>query len=210
MTFRPENAGWIKRLVAKVGPQPADVDTELPPPAEIPPDSRWQKVPKPSAGAKEVFDYVKKMAGESGGWQHGEGRYDLAIAALDGLLADTGTATPDRVKAAMRKSELHSAMQERREAVAAVETALQIKDITNAERGKLLLLRVKALMTNEKFTVKQLDEASVAIAAALKFSGATEEERFGAIYKMCRGYLGAKAYEKCVEYAVARMKDTKI
>ena len=27
---------------------------------------------------------------------------------------------------------------------------------------------------------------------------------------MCRGYLGAKAYEKCVDYAEARMKDTRI
>ena len=212
--FRRETVGWIEKLIAKVGQQPEDKDTELPPPAELPPDGRWQKVPKPSAGAKEVFAYVKTMAGESGSWNHGEGRYDLAIAALDGLLADAGSATPDRVKAAMRKSELHSAMQERREAVAAVETALKIKNITSAERGKLLLLRVKALMTDEKFeenyTVKQLDEASVAIAAALKFPGATEEERFGAIYKMCRGYLGAKAYEKCVDYAEARMKDTRI
>ena len=47
--FRRETVGWIEKLIAKVGQQPEDKDTELPPPAELPPDGRWQKVPKPSA-----------------------------------------------------------------------------------------------------------------------------------------------------------------
>ena len=212
--FRRETAGWIRRLIAKVGPQPEDRDTELPPPAEIPPDSRWQKVPKPSAGAKAIFAYVEKMAGQDGGWQHGEGRYDLALAALEGLFKDATAATPDRVRAAMRIASLHSELQERPAAVAALEQALKIKDITNAERGKLLLKRVGALMSNEKFeenyTVGQLDVASAAIAEALKFPGAKEEERAAAIYKMTRGYLQAKAYEKCIAYAEARVADTKL
>ena len=212
--FRRETAGWIKRLIAAVGPQPEDRDTELAPPAEIPPDSRWEKVPKPSDGAKAIFAYAEKMAGKDGSTQRGEGRYDLALAALGGLLGDESAETPDRVRAALHMSTLHSDIQERDEAVAALEKALAIKDLASVERGKLLLKRVNALMTNakfeEKYTVEQLDVASGAIAEALKFSGIREDERAAAIYKMTRGYLGAKAYEKCIAYAEARLEDTKL
>ena len=62
----------------------------------------------------------------------------------------------------------------------------------------------------EKYTVEHLDRASKALEDALKFSGATEEERAGAIMKMASGYLAAGEYEKCVEFATARLKDTKI
>ena len=212
--FRRETAEWIKRLVAKVGPQPADRDTELPPPAELPPDSRWQRVPKPSAGAKAVFDYAEKMSFRKGSWMRGEGRFDLALAALEGLYKDKATATPDRVRAAMRISSLYSALKERPAAIAVLEDALAIRDITNVDRGKLYLKCVNVMMTDEKYqekyAVKHLDRASKALEDALKFSGASEEERAGAIMKMASGYLAAGEYEKCIEFAAARLKDTKI
>ena len=212
--FRRETAGWIEKLIAKVGQQPEDKDTELPPPAVLPPDGRWQKVPKPSDGAKAVFDYAEKMSFRKGSWMRGEGRFDLALAALEGLYKDKSTATPDRIRAAMRISSLYSALKERPAAIAVLEDALEIKDITNADRGKLYLKCVNVMMTDEKYqekyAVKHLDRASKALENALKFSGASEEERAGAIMKMASGYLAAGEYEKCIEFAAARLKDTKI
>lgn len=202
--FRRETADWIMRLMARIGPQPADRDTELPPPAVLPPDSRWQTVPKATVGASVLFDYVKKV----------DDRYDLALAALTGFFGNASQPTPDRVKAALCICDLHTALHERQQAIAVIDRALAIKNITNAERGKLLLKRVDAMMANEKFeehfTEKQLDAASETIAAALRFSGASEEERAAAIYRMVRGYFGAKVYAKAIAYAEARLKDTKL
>ena len=212
--FRRETADWIEKLIAKVGPEPEENDTELPPPVTLPPDGRWQKVPKASAGAKAIFDYVVKVAGEEGSVHKGEGRYDLALAALEGLLKDASAATPDRVRAALWMSTLHSEMQERPAALAVLEEALKLRDASSADRGRLLIRRVNAMMTNEKFeeayTAAQLDAASAALAEALKVPGVREEERVAAIQKMTRGYLAAKEYEKCVAYAEERLKDTKV
>ena len=212
--FRRETSDWIEKLIAKVGPEPDEKDTELPPPAEIPPDGRWQQVPKASAGAKAIFDYVVKVAGEEGSVHKGEGRYDLALAALKGLREDAAAATPDRARAALWASTLHSEMQERPAALAVLDEALKIRDLASAERGTLLLRRVKAMMTDEKFEEKytpaQLDAASAALDEALKLPGIAEAERGEAVCRMARGYLAAKAYETCIAYAEARLKDTKI
>ena len=202
--FRLETVAWIERLIAKVGPQPEEKDIELPPPATIPPDSRGQKVPKASAGAKEVFAYADKCGP----------RYDLALEALYNLFREESVATPDRVTAAMRIAGLHAAMRERPQAIKALEDALEIKNITNVERGKLCLKRVNVMMTDEKFeekyTVAHLDKAAQALEAALKFSGASEAERYGAIQKMSDGYLAAGEFEKCIAFTEARLKDTKV
>ena len=210
--FRRETTDWIKKLIAKVGPEPEERDTELPPPAELPPDGRWQKVPKASAGAKAVFDYAVTVAGEEGSVHKGEGRYDLALAALGGLLRDASAATPDRVRAALWMSTLHSEMQERPAALAVLEEVLKLGDLTGVDRGRLLLRRVTAMMTNEKFEEKyavgQLDAASAALTEALNVPGVDGTERATAIRRMTRAYLGAKAYERCIAYAEERLKDT--
>ena len=212
--FRRETSGWIGKLIAKVGPEPEEKDTELPPPAELPPDGRWQKVPKASAGATAIFDYVIKVAGEEGSVHKGENRYDLALAALKGLSEDASAAASDRVRAALWMSTLHSEMQERAAALAVLDEALKVGEVTGAERGKLLLRRVKAMMTDERFeekyTAAQLDAASAALDEALKVPGVGEAERSEAICRMARGYLAAKEYGKCIGYAEARLKDTKL
>ena len=177
---------------------------ELPPPAAIPPDSRWQGVPKASAGAKAVFGYADKCGP----------RYDLALEALYNLFRDEKSAASDRVTAAMRIAALHSEMRERPQAVKALEDALAIRNITSVERGKLCLKRVNVMMTDEKFeekyTAAQLDAASAALDEALKVPGVGEAERSEAVCRMARGYLAAKEYGKCIGYAEARMKDTKL
>ena len=202
--FRRETAGRIEKLIAKTGPQPEDADTELPPPAVLPPDSRWQSVPKASAGAKAVFDYVKTCGP----------RYDLALAALEGLFKDASTERPDRVTAALQISALHSEMQERPAAVAVLEKALKTEDLTDVERGKLKLKLVSALMTDERFeeryTVRQLEAASAVAAEALKIPGVRAEDRAAAVRKVIRGYFAAAAYGKCAEYAEARLQDVRM
>jgi len=166
-------------------------------------------VPSPAAGAAAVFAYVEKMSGR---W--GEGRYDLALLALHALFDSETVPTSDRVRAALRASELHSALKERGESVKILERALSIKDITKGERGKLSLQRVTALMTDEKYqevyTASHLDKASAALLEALRFAGATEGERYAAVRKMTAGYLAAGECEKCIAFAEARLKDVQI
>jgi len=210
--FRRETVGWILRLVAKAGPQPADVDTELEPPATLPPDSRWASVPKASAGAGAVFAYVEQTAGRMGESLPGKDRYDLALAALRGLLEDPSAAVTDRVRAACWASSLHSLMKERAEAVAVIDKLLAVKNLPKACRGQLLLKRGIALLTDEKFeeayTARQLDEAGEVIAKALTFEGTGEGERAKAIHRMTHGYFTAGEFKKSIAYAEARLKDT--
>jgi len=205
---RRETADWIKRLVAKAGPQPADVDTELPPPATLPPDSRWQKVPKPSAGAKAVFDYAEGMVSGN--------RYDLALAALEGLLADEATSSPDCVRAAVRMAELHARLKERPAAVAVLDRALALDRLSKADLCKLNLKRGATLMApmkfEEEFTAEQLAAARASIDKGLKSvkpsaDDAGEGDRADAIGQLMRGYLSARDWQKAVDYAEARAKD---
>ena len=212
--FRRETVGWIVKLIDKVGSQPEETDSELPPPS-LPPDSRWKSVPKPSAGAKAIMAYADRMGGKDPlGLNRGQCRFDLALAALEGLLDDARAKASDRVRAAYRIAELHSVLKERPKALAALDKALAIKAISTAERGRLLLRRVKAQMTDEVFqeiyTAEHLDEAAKALTAALKYSGATEDERYGAIMRMASGYLAAQEYQRCIAFAEARLNDTRI
>lgn len=211
--FRAETVKWILKLQAKVGPLPAEKDPELPPP-ELPPDSQWKSVPPKGSTPKAIFAFADKHSGNGSRFGSGTGRFDLAIAALENLYKDPKADAHERAVAAIRASRLHSAICERPAAVKAVETVLPEKSLKGADRGKLLLQRVNAMMSDEKFeekyTVRQLDVASSAIAEALKFPGASEDERAAAVQKMTDGYLAAGDAEKCIEYAFARMKDVRI
>ena len=202
--FRLEVSAWIERLIAKVGPEPADVDTELPPPAALPAETRPSQIPSASAGAKAIFAYA-----DACGF-----RYDLALEALYRLWRDESAAAADRATAAIRISRLHSEMRERVEAVKVLDETIPLRNLTQTQRGKLHLQRVKVMMTDEKFeeiySEAQLDKSATALAAALRFSGASEDERFGAIQRMAGGYLQTGAFEKCIAFVNARLEDTKI
>ena len=204
--FRRETVRWIEQLIAKVGPEPSVADTELPPPAVLPPDGRWKTVPKPSAGARAVLDFAEKAAADH--------RHDLALAALEGFAADAAAETSDRVRVALRACDLRLELRERGQAVAAVERALALKGLSGFERAKLSLKRVTALMTEAKyqeaFTVEHLDRVEKALAEALRLPGASEEERFAAIERLTDDYLTVKEYAKCQAFAAARLGDTKL
>lgn len=202
--FRLDVARWIERLIAKVGPQPEERPVELPPPATLPPDSRWQGVPKASAGATAVFKYADSCGP----------RYDLALEALYNLFRDAKSAPSDRATAAVRIAGLHAEMRERSQAVKVLEDALAVRGVTSEDRGKLCLKRVNVMMTDEKFeekyTAAHLEKAAQCLEMALKFPGMDETERYDVIRKLADGYLAANQFETCVSFATARLADTKL
>ena len=204
--FRRETAAWIKRLVAKVGEEPPEEPTELPPPAVLPPEGSFAKVPKAGSSAKVIMDYANG--------KRNAGRWDLALVAYENLYRDDKAEPVDRAKAAIEASRLHSALQERAASLKALDAVTGHKSMPPAWRCKLLLQRVNALTTDEQFeeryTAKQLDEASAMLAASLRLPGAKEEERAAAVQKMANAYLAAGEYDKCVAYVEKTVGEVKI
>ena len=80
-----------------------------------------------------------------------EDRWDLAMSILSAVRNDASRPVDERVAAALKESELHSGILERRQAVAVADEALGWKDTTRAQRGRLLLRKVEALMTDVIF-----------------------------------------------------------
>ena len=195
--FRREVARRITNLIAKVGPQPPD--PPMPKPAiPLPPESPRAPVP-PEQRMKVAAQYEK------------EDRWDLAMPILSAVRNDASRPVDERVAAALKESELHSGILERKAAVAIVDEALGWKDTTRAQRGRLLLRKVEALMTDvifeERYTRAQLDEAAAVIEEALKMPGVTTQERYDAIIRMLRGYEAAGEHKAAIAYCDARMAD---
>ena len=204
--LRAKNVEWILKLIAKVGEEPPEESTELPPPAVLPPEGSFAKVPKAGSPVKEITDYANG--------KRNAGRWDLAIAAYENLYRDDKAEPVERAKAAIEASRLHSALQERAASLKALDVVAELKSMPGAWRCKLLLQRVNALTTDEQFeeryTAKQLDEASAMLAAALRLPGAKEEERAAAVQKMAKAYLAAGEYDKCVAYVEKTVGEVKL
>lgn len=205
--FRRETAKWIMRLTAKVGELPADPDGSLPPPATIPPDSRWQKIPTAADGAAALFAYAEKTSRD-------ESRDDLALEALGRLLADAKTTRDDFVQATLLAAKIHVGLLDRAAALQVIDKAIARRDVTGTMRGRLLLARVRALTTNvkcmEKYTDAQLAEARKAVLQALKQSGLSGKDRYEAIAATVRAHVSGGAVEQGEQFLEERVKDTKL
>ena len=178
---RRATVGWIKRLIAKVGPEPEEPDTELKPVA-LPPC-------KP-------------------------GSDELVLQAAEALVADESAPISKRVKSALAASAMRSELLDRAAAVKVLDRMLACPQCSQAERGRLLLARVNALMTEvvfeEAFSRKQLDEAVATLKKALRMPGVSEKERYAAIQRMTDGYLAAGEWQAAVDFAEGRLADTSL
>ena len=212
--FRRETAAWIKRLVAKVGEEPPEKPTELPPPAVLPPERRAQEIPQKGADPKAFFAYADKCDGRGVPGSMGNRRFDLAVKALENLYGDESADLGARADAAIRAAGFFCTMNERKNALAALDQVLAAPKLATRERSKLKLARTSALLADvkfeERFTRAQLEEAAASAEEALKGGGATERQRSETVCKLVRGYLSAQEYDRCVEYADARLKDTSL
>ena len=141
--LRAKNVEWILKLIAKVGEEPPEEPTELPPPAVLPPEGSFAKVPKAGSSAKVIMDYAKE--------RRNAGRWDLALVAYENLYRDDKAEPVDRAKAAIEASRLHSALQERAASLKALDAVTGHQSMPSAWRCKLLLQRVNALTTDEQF-----------------------------------------------------------
>ena len=203
--FRRETARRIMRLMAKTGPLPPERETELPPP-ELPPDPRFKRIPDASAGAAKIFKFVDDALKDGN-------RHDLALPALQNLIKDPKAAPADVVKASVRASGLRLAALDRPGAVKFLDDALARRDLRGADRGSLLLTRVRTLLTPVKYLelapADQLAAAEQTLTTALKQGGVSEDDRFKAVERFVRACLDAGEVQKGLAFAEARLKDTK-
>ena len=196
--FRREVARRAIELIRVVGPQPPDTPPK--PVPDLPPHSD-DTAPAPSAAAcaSRAAELEKRN------------RYDLAIPLWERVRADESQTADARFEATVREAELQSAILRRDDAVRTIDATLPVRELTQAQRAKLLLLRARLMMTNriyeEEFTVDQLDAAAKVIGDALRRPGATREERYEAILKISDAYLGGYQPEKAVAFIEARLKE---
>ena len=200
--FRREVARRAIELIAAVGPQPPDI-LPKPPPAELPPHSDdTAPVPPPARRAARARELEKHH------------RHDLAIAMWELVRADESQPATARFEAAVREARLQSGLLRRDDAVRTIDATIPIPALKNAQRVKLLLLRVTIKMTNriyeEEFTVEQLDDAAAAVVEALGRPGATEAERYEAILKVANAYLGGYQPLKAIAFISARLEEVKL
>jgi len=199
--FRREVARRCCELIGLVGPQPSEPATLRPVP-ELPPCRYGQSVPDGADLAKLAAEYEKND------------RYDLAIGMLGKIAGDTSRPMEARVAAAIRKATLESEILRRDDSLKTVAEALSWKSVDRAQRGKLLLRRVRTLLTErvyeEEFTVAQLDAAAAVLAEAMTFPGVSQDERFDALISMVSAYQSGSAHEKAVAYIDARLADVKL
>ncbi len=196
--FRREVALRTVELIRVVGQEPPD-RPPLPPPA-LPPLTA-----EPQPERDQMIDFAKKLAQRS--------RYDLAIPLWEQVRSDMSRPIAERVEATQAEAGLLSQIVRRREAVRILDETLKMPDLKSFARAKLLLQRVRTLMTpatwGEEFTTQQLDEAAVAIADALSRAGASQGERYGAVTKLVDAYLSMNESQKALDFIDARMKDVK-
>ena len=199
---RRATAAWIVKLIAAVGEEPVERDAELAPP-ELKPSSVGSDVPSDAAGLRTYVETWRKA-----------NRYDLAIPAGEKLLACADVQVGERVKDAVAVSRMLSRQLRRDDAVKTLEGVLARPDCPKSDRGRLLLEKVKAQMTDvvheEIYTKEQLDAAAAVLKEALQVAGVSEPDRAAAVLRMAEGYLAAKAWQAALGFIDARLADTKL
>lgn len=205
--FRRENAKWVIRLMAKTGPLPEEKDTELPPP-ELPPDTRFQRIPDASVGAAAIFKYVEDTL------QKECKRHDLVMPALESLIKSPDAAPADVVRASLMAADLRMEMLDRKGALKFIDDALARRDLKGADRGRLYLARVRSLTTDVKYfevyTLAQLEETHKTLVSAMKQPGVSREDRYKAIESLLSAYVYAGEVGKGAEFVDECVRDVKM
>ena len=171
--FRRETVVHILALQEKVGEIAVSKPKPLPP---LPPDNFAARV-------KESDPYKRALAFKAAD------RYDLAFPELAKARADAANLpVADFLQIVGTEVGMRLEVLDRKGAVELLDGLLKRKDVTGAAKGRLMLQKVQALLTDEAFeeiyTRKQLEEASEQLKAALKMSGVAKAERVAAIQRM--------------------------
>ena len=189
--FRRDVAGWIERLIAKVGPETSRLPgsravTELPP-------AEGARRP---ADAKAGVELVKAYKAEN--------RYDLAIEVAAAIRADASADFTLRTDAALLEAELLAETARRDEAERRLEPLAGDPSARRADRGRIYLAEVRALMTDvvfeESYTEEQLDAVRRPLGQALQIAEVPVEERISAILSYGVACVNSGHGAKTVEY----------
>lgn len=199
--FRRDVARRISRLIKIVGPQPPD--PKMPIPAKpLPPSSLGKEIP----AGKSPIEFANNMIKQN--------RYDIAIPVLDAFRKDDSKDIDERIKATITQARLHSVILERHKAIAIIDEMLARPEPSKAQRGQLLLRRLQSLTTDvvfeECYSLTQLNEAANATLQVLKAQGLGDADRFSALLNTIRAYEAAGEFEAGIEFADARLEDTRI
>ena len=200
--FRREVARRAMETIAAVGPQPDDPAPPLPPP-ELPPHS--DDLADPSTKG-DLAAYARALAKRN--------RYDLAIPLWEKIRSDESQTTEKRFDAAVAEANLQSAILRREDAVKTLTDTLEIRELPNAQRVRLKLLRAKLLMTDkvfdEEFSAEQLALASAALESALEEQGASHSERYSASLRLLDAYLAGGFPDEAVAFTRKRLEDLEL
>ena len=200
--FRREVARRAMELIRVVGPQPIDDAPPKPAPVFPPHSDDTAPVPPPAKRAARAEELEKRN------------RYDLAIDMWERVRADESQLADDRFEAAVHEANLQSAILRRDDAIRTIDATIPIRELKQAHRARLLLLRARVMMTTriyeEEFTIEQLDEAAKVIGEDLRRPGASEQERYEAILKIADAYLGGYQPAKAIDFISARLKEVKL
>ena len=141
-------------------------------------------------------------------------RYDLAIPVWEKLFADAKRPVKDRCEAASRLARLQTYFLQRDAAVRTLDTAIGWRETPQGRRGKLLLQKSRTMLSDkvfeEEFSLDQLNAAATVLNSAFAMAGTTQRERFESITSMVDAYLAGRQPQAAIDYAEARMKDTKL
>jgi tetratricopeptide (TPR) repeat protein len=200
--FRREVARRAIETIAAVGPQPDDPPPPLPPP-ELPPHS--DDLADPSTKG-DLAAYARALAKRN--------RYDLAIPLWEKIRSDKSQPLEKRFDAAVAEANLQSAILRREDAAKTLADMLEIRELSNAQRVRLKLLRAKLLMTDkvfdEEFSAEQLALASAALESALEEQGASHSERYSASLRLLDAYLAGGFPDEAVAFTRKRLEDLEL
>ena len=198
--FRREVARRAAELVKFVGEEP--VWKPAKPAPELPPCSYGSVVPTDVKPDKLAAEYERNN------------RYDLAIPVWEKVFADEGRPVKERCEAASRLAKLQTYFLQRDAAIRTLDTAIGWRETPQGRRGKLLLQKSRTMLSDkvfeEEFTLDQLNAAATVLNSAFAMSGTTQRERFESILSMVDAYLAGGQPQAAIDYAEARLQDTKL
>ena len=177
---RRQTVGWIRKLIAAVGPEPEEPDTELKP-IPLPPCTEGNEMPDGIAELWKYIDHYKH-------WQ--ANRYDLAMKALVKVVKMKDAPAADRIKAAMSLADLLATQLRRGEAIKVIDQTLGWKDCEKASCVRLLQKKLEIQLPNVEFdaayTPERLAAASATLTELLKIPGLSKTERESAEKRLAR------------------------
>ena len=197
--FRREVARRITALVKLVGEEPAE--PPLKPVPELPPCTLGQEIP---ADVKGRMQFARDCAERN--------RYDLALPVWSDLRKDPSTPVEQGAEAALEEVQLLCDVLRRDQAVAILDELLARRDLSRAQRGRFLLRKVQAMLTDriyeEEYTPAQLDAAAAALAEAAGLQ-LPQQDHFAAVSRMANAYVAGGIDKPGIAFIDARLADSK-